>query len=445
MENILFLSLGIVLGSFAIYLILRAGNAGRMATAETWKTQADLVPALNQENKEQYAKITGLETQVKNLEEQNASLKQTSESTEQLMRKIMQEVTNEGLVKQGQVLTQQQEKTLGDILNPLRDRLKEFEQKVEDTRKETSTGNTQLLEQIKNLTTLNNTITEQTQNLTNALKGNTKTQGGWGEMVLERVLDSSGLVKGREYETQFTTTSGSGATIKPDAVIFLPEEKNIIVDAKVSLTAYEQYVSAADGSAEKDTALKAHVNSLKSHIKLLSEKDYHTAVNLKSPDFTLLFIPIESGFALTIQSDKELFEFAWSRRIVLVSPSTLLATLRTVASVWKAENSNRNTQEIARQAGDMYDKFVGFAESLVEIGKSIKKAEGSYDEAIKKLRDGKGSLVSRAEKLKILGVKANKNLPPAIAPDKDDEAFTTMVDDSALLPDPEDLDLAADE
>jgi DNA recombination protein RmuC len=174
MENILFLSLGIVLGSFAIYLILRAGNAGRMATAETWKTQADMVPALNQENKEQYAKITGLETQVKNLEEQNASLKQTSESTEQLMRKIMQEVTNEGLVKQGKVLTEQQEKTLGDILNPLRERLKEFEQKVEDTRKETSTGNTQLMEQIKNLTTLNNTITEQTQNLTNALKGNTK-------------------------------------------------------------------------------------------------------------------------------------------------------------------------------------------------------------------------------------------------------------------------------
>jgi DNA recombination protein RmuC len=326
-------------------------------------------------------------------------------------------------------------------VNPLKEKLKEFEQKVEDTRKEASTGNTQLLEQIKNLTTLNNTITEQTQNLTNALKGSTKTQGGWGEMILEKVLDSSGLAKGREYETQFVTSSSSGATIKPDAVVFLPEEKNIIVDAKVSLTAYEQYTSAADGSAEKETALKAHIVSLKNHIKNLAEKDYHTAINLKSPEFTLMFIPIESGFALSVQSDTELYEYAWSRRIVLVSPSTLLATLRTVASVWKAENSNKNTLEIARKAGDMYDKFVGFAENLQEVGKAIQKAETTYAEAIGKLSTGKGNLVNRAEKLRKLGLKTTKNIPQNLIADEEVEDIAAEDLPQSALPPLTEIDL----
>ncbi|MFN5218405.1 MAG: DNA recombination protein RmuC [Sphingomonadales bacterium] len=420
MENIVFLIIGIVVGVIVTYFIVKSQFSGKLAATETWKQQADLVPGLQQENKDQYARIASLEADVKNLTEQNKNLQQSNEATEKLMRKIMQEVTNEGLVKQGQVLTQQQEKTLGDILNPLKEKLKEFEQKVETTRQEASTGNTQLLEQIKNLTVLNNTITEQTQNLTNALKGNTKMQGGWGEMILERVLDSSGLTKGREYETQFVTSSSSGATIKPDAVIFLPEEKNIIVDAKVSLTAYEQYTSAADGSTEKELALKAHVTSLKNHIKQLSEKDYHTALDLKSPEFTLMFIPIESGFALTIQTDKELFEFAWSKKIVLVSPSTLLASLRTVASVWKAENSNKNTLEIARQAGDMYDKFVGFAETLNKVGDSIKKADTLFEDAVNKLSTGKGNLVNRAESLRKLGIKTTKALPAAMLPEADE-------------------------
>lgn len=422
MENIVFLIIGIVLGVIVTYFIVKSQFSGKLAATETWKQQADLVPALQQENKDQYARIASLEADVKNLTEQNKNLQQSNEATEKLMRKIMQEVTNEGLVKQGQVLTQQQEKTLGDILNPLKEKLKEFEQKVETTRQEANTGNTQLLEQIKNLTVLNNTITEQTQNLTNALKGNTQMQGGWGEMILERVLEGSGLSKGREYETQFVTSSSSGATIKPDAVIFLPEEKNIIVDSKVSLTAYEQYTSAADGSPEKETALKAHVASLKSHIKLLAEKDYHTALDLKSPEFTLMFIPIESGFALTMQNDKELFETAWSKKIVLVSPSTLLATLRTIASVWKAEKSNKNTQEIARQAGDMYDKFVGFAETLNEVGSAITKADAKYHEAVNKLSTGKGNLVNRAESLRKLGIKTTKALPAAMLTDADEIA-----------------------
>jgi DNA recombination protein RmuC len=441
MENIVFLIIGIVLGVVIAYFIIKSQFSGKLAASDTFRQQAELLPALQQENKDQYARIASLENEVKNLLDQNKNLQLNNESTEKLMRKIMQEVTNEGLVKQGQVLTQQQEKTLVDIVNPLKEKLKEFEQKVEDTRKEASTGNTQLLEQIKNLTTLNNTITEQTQNLTNALKGSTKTQGGWGEMILEKVLDSSGLAKGREYETQFVTSSSSGAVIKPDAVVFLPEEKNIIVDAKVSLTAYEQYTSAADGSAEKETALKAHIVSLKNHIKNLAEKDYHTAINLKSPEFTLMFIPIESGFALSVQSDTELYEYAWSRRIVLVSPSTLLATLRTVASVWKAENSNKNTLEIARQAGDMYDKFVGFAENLQEVGKAIQKAESTYAEAMGKLSIGKGNLVNRAEKLRKLGLKTTKNIPQNLISDEEAEDITAENLPQSALPPITEIDL----
>lgn len=431
MENIVFLIFGIVLGVIITYFIVKSQFSGKLASTETWKQQAEQVPALQLENKDQFARIATLEADVKNLTDLNNSLKQTAESTETVMRKIMQDVTNEGLLKQGQVLTKQQEKTLEDVLSPLKEKLKDFEKKVEDTRKEASTGNTQLLEQIKNLTVLNNTITQQTQNLTNALKGNTKMQGGWGEMILEKVLDSSGLSKGREYETQFVTSSSSGATIKPDAVVFLPEDKNIIVDAKVSLTAYEQYTSAPDGSPEKEAALKAHVISLKNHIKNLAEKDYHTAINLKSPEITLMFIPIESGFALSVQSDTELYEYAWSRRIVLVSPSTLLATLRTVASVWKAENSNKNTLEIARQAGDMYDKFVGFAENLQEVGKAIQKAESTYTEAVSKLSTGKGNLVSRAEKLRKLGLKTTKNIPQTFIADLDDVEDVTIIEDSS--------------
>lgn len=429
MENIVFLILGIILGVIITYFIVKSQFLGKLAAAETWKQQAELVPGLQEENKDQYAKIAALENEVKNLNEQNESLQQNSETTEQVLRKIMQDVTNEGLLKQGEVLTKQQEKTLSDLLNPLRDRIKDFENKVDETRKETSTGNIQLLEQIKNLTALNNTVTEQTQNLTNALKGNTKMQGGWGEMILESVLENCGLTRGQEYETQFTTSSSSGATIKPDAVIFLPEQKNIIVDAKVSLTAYEQYTSAEDGSAKKENALKAHVLSLKNHIKQLSEKDYHTALDLNSPEFTLMFIPIESGFALTMQTDKDLFEYAWSRKIVLVSPSTLLATLRTVASVWKAENSNKNTVEIARQAGEMFDKFVGFAETLTKVGDAIKKADNIYEEAYSKLRTGKGNLVRRADSLRKLGLSTSKNLPANLLPDEDE-----IESESALPP-----------
>lgn len=224
-----------------------------------------------------------------------------------------------------------------------------------------------------------------------------------------------------EYETQFVTKNQINETIKPDAVIFLPDNKNLIIDSKVSLTAYERYTSAEEGTIEKEQALKEHIESLKSHIKLLSAKDYHTGLDLNSPDFTLLFIPIESGFVATISQDTTLFNYAWERKIVLVSPSTLLATLRTIASVWKTEYQTRNAIEIARQAGDLYDKFVSFTQDMEDVGKHMKRAEDAHAGALNKLSTGKGNLVSRAEKLHKLGIKSTKKINQGLIQDEEPE------------------------
>jgi DNA recombination protein RmuC len=319
------------------------------------------------------------------------------------------------------MLSDQQQVKLNDVLNPLKEKLLAFETQVNEGQKNSLHQNTVLLEQIKNLTNLNQTVTQKTEDLTNALKGSNKSQGNWGEMILERVLESSGLKKGMEYETQFVTKNQINETIKPDAVIFLPDNKNLIIDSKVSLTAYERYTSAEEGTIEKEQALKEHIESLKSHIKLLSAKDYHTGLDLNSPDFTLLFIPIESGFVATISQDTTLFNYAWERKIVLVSPSTLLATLRTIASVWKTEYQTRNAIEIARQAGDLYDKFVSFTQDMEDVGKHMKRAEDAHAGALNKLSTGKGNLVSRAEKLHKLGIKSTKKINQGLIQDEEPE------------------------
>ena len=244
-------------------------------------------------------------------------------------------------------------------------------------------------------------------------------------MILERVLESSGLKKGMEYDTQFVTKNQVNETIKPDAVIFLPDNKNIIIDSKVSLVAYERFTSSKEGTIEKEQALKDHIESLKSHIKLLSAKDYHTAFDLQSPDFTLLFIPIESGFVATISQDYSLFNFAWERKIVLVSPSTLLATLRTIASVWKTEYQTRNSLEIAKQAGDLFDKFVSFTQDMEDVGKHIKRAEDAHTGALNKLSTGKGNLIGRAEKLHKLGIPSSKKIAKHLTQDDEPEDEST--------------------
>ncbi|MEY3855201.1 MAG: hypothetical protein RIS68_1215 [Bacteroidota bacterium] len=415
--TILYIILAIIAGAGASYLLLQGKInllTSQLAQLSSIQAKAD---ALDLENKTMFGKLSQLEGQ-------NETLKATLESQksdEEKMRKMLIDISNESVLKQGKMLSDQQQVKLNDVLNPLKEKIKEFEDKVNHGQKSNFEQNTALLEQIKNLTQLNQTVTQKTEDLTNALKGSNKSQGNWGEMILERVLESSGLKKGMEYETQFVTQNNINETIRPDAVIFLPDQKNIIIDSKVSLVAYERYTSASEGSQEKDQALKDHIESLKNHIKLLSAKDYHTGLNLNSPDFTLLFIPIESGFVATVSQDTSLFNFAWDRKIVLVSPSTLLATLRTIASVWKTEYQTRNAIEIARQAGEMLDKFSAFTHDLEDVGKHIKRAEDALQNALNKLSTGKGNLVGRADKLAKLGVKSSKKINPNLIQDHEPE------------------------
>jgi DNA recombination protein RmuC len=256
---------------------------------------------------------------------------------------------------------------------------------------------------------LNLQITKEAENLTKALKGESKTQGNWGEFVLESILEKSGLIKGEQYETQVSKTADNSKRLQPDVVLHLPEDKHIIIDSKVSLTAYEKFTGSND-EPEREREIKNHLLSIRSHIRALSEKNYQSLYDLGSLDFVLLFMPIESAFSLAVQSDPELFTDAYDKNIVIVSPSTLIATLRTIASIWRQENQNRNALEIARQGGQLCDKFVAFSDDLIKIGENLNTTKKNYELAMNKLSDGKGNLVTRTEKLRELGAKATKNM-----------------------------------
>lgn len=308
---------------------------------------------------------------------------------------------------------EQNRTNLDVILAPLRDKIKDFEQKVEQSYKIESAERNSLKGEIKNLIELNKQISDEANNLARALKGDTKKQGNWGEVILERILERSGLVKGSEYEVQFSTTNEEGKRIQPDIIINLPDNKHIIVDSKVSLVAYDAMVNASTDE-DREKYLRDHILSVRSHIKSLSEKAYQTSSDINTPDFVLLFMPIESSFGLAVQADNELYSFAWDKKIVIVSPSTLLATLKTISSLWKQEKQTRNAIEIARQGGALYDKFKNFLDDLIEIGNKMDAAKKAYGEAMNKLSTGPGNLVKRVEDLKKLGAKSTKDMPQAI-------------------------------
>lgn len=290
-------------------------------------------------------------------------------------------------------------------LQPLGSHIKAFQEKIDKNAEERNT----LRGEIKALIDLNQQMSEEAKNLTNALKGDNKQQGNWGEVVMERILEDSGLEKGREYKLEVSTENNSGDRIRPDAVVYLPDNKHVIIDSKVSLIGYQAFV-AADNEDERKVYAKNHVESIKTHIKALSDKSYQTSLGLNTPDFVLMFMPIEPAFGVALQTEPELFSFAWDRKIVVVSPTTLLATLRTIASIWKQEKQTRNAIEIARQGGALYDKFVGFVDELKIIRKYIDQTSQAYDKAWNKLSSGTGNLIGRAEKIKALGAKTSKNL-----------------------------------
>jgi len=302
-------------------------------------------------------------------------------------------------------------KSLSEILNPLKERIQDFEKKVDETYKNELRDKISLSEEVKALARLNTRISEEANNLTKALKGDVKKQGNWGEVILERVLERSGLTRGQEYEREVVVDGADSSVQRPDVIIHLPDNKHIIIDSKVSLVAYERLMSA-ETEDHRVAYLKDHINSLRSHVKLLSEKNYQNAQNLNTPDFVLMFLPIEASFSVAVQGDSDIFAYAWERKIVIVSPTTLLATLRTISSIWKQENQTKNAQEIARLSGALYDKFIGFAEDMAKIKTNIDRTSNSFDDAMKKMKDGSGNIIRTAEKIKELGAKTgNKSLP----------------------------------
>ena len=352
-------------------------------------------------------------TQNENLQNRLSEQKAELEELNKKFTKEFENLANRILEEKSQKFSDQNKTNLDIILNPFKEKLKEFENKVDQTYRAESAERVTLKAEIKNLVELNKQISEEANNLATALKGDNKQQGNWGELVLEKILERSGLVDGTEYKTQITSTNVDGDKIRPDVVIFLPDNKHVVVDSKVSLVAYNACVNAIS-EEERLKYLKLHIDSLRSHVKLLSDKNYQTAAGFESPDFVLLFVPIESSFSLAVQGDAELFNFAWDRKIVIVSPSTLLATLRTIASIWKQERQTRNALEIAEEGGKLYDKFVAFYEDLKKVGEKMDEGKKIYTESMKKLYDGSGNLIRRAEKMRELGAKTTKQLPQNI-------------------------------
>lgn len=346
-----------------------------------------------------------------NLKAQREISQKQQQNLEELQQKFTLEfsnIANKLLDEKSAKFTAQNQSNLDQILNPLKANIKSFEEKVEKVYQTEAAERSQLKGVIFQLMDQSKQIQTDANNLTKALKGDNKKQGTWGEIVLERVLETSGLVKDREYTIQKSLNSAEGARLQPDVIVNLPDEKNLIVDAKISLVAYERMVSAED-EEEKLIYLKQHLLSIKNHIDGLSAKNYQHLYAIHSPDFVLLFLPIEASFSVTVQADTELFNYAWNKKVVLVSPTTLLATLRTIASIWKVDRQNKNVFEIAEEAGALYDKFVGFLNDMEKIGKHIEQTQKAHDDAFKKLQYGSGNLIGKVEKIKKLGAKTKSN------------------------------------
>jgi DNA recombination protein RmuC len=358
------------------------------------------------------SELTRKNTEYENLQIHNLKRDEELAKQQEQLRKDFELLANKILDEKSEKFTLQNKENIKQILNPLQEKIQVFEKKVEDTQKESISMHSALKEQLLGLKDLNQQMTKEATNLTRALKGDSKMQGNWGELVLERVLEKSGLEKDREYFVQQSFTTAEGSRVLPDVVLHLPDNKRMIIDSKVSLTDYERYVNADED--ERPQFLKAHVNSIRKHVDQLSDKKYEDLYDIQSPDFVLMFIPIEPAFAIAINDDNTLYNKAFEKNIVIVTPSTLLATLRTIDTMWNNEKQQQNAIEIARQAGALYDKFEGLVIDLTGVGKKIDDAKKDYSSAMNKLVEGRGNLISSVQKLKKLGAKAKKSLPEAI-------------------------------
>ncbi len=458
MEWIIGLLIGLVVGWAIAWGATRRDVAKLQNQLTVSQQQAEKVQTLEEANQEKRDQITELTTQKTHLQTQYAQMKQQSQDDQAAYQALLEKF-NQSQVELAQLREQSQQQaqqyqekietlkesetrlsqqfenlanrifqqkeekfkwqsqnTLNQILAPFQKDINDFKKRVESIYQDETKERASLRKEIQDLSELNETMSQQAKNLTVALKGDQKAQGDWGEVILERVLEASGLRKGHEYDTQFSAKDDAGQTYRPDAIVYLPDNKQVIVDAKVSLTAYERYTTADDEN-QRTQALKQHIQSISAHIKGLSEKNYDQLEGVESLDFTLLFIPIEAAFVLAFQQDKQLFNQAFKKHIIIVTPTTLLATLRTIYHAWKHDKQNQNAAKIAQRAEHLLNKFRGLCESLEELGSQLSKSQHAYDETMKKLTKGKGNLVQQTMQLQELGVSMRKSLPQQIQQD----------------------------
>ncbi|MQU43464.1 DNA recombination protein RmuC [Pseudomonas helleri] len=358
------------------------------------------------------AQAAGLSAELREQQESHQQRLSDLQGSRDELRAQFSELAGKIFDEREQRFAQTSNERLGQLLDPLKERIQSFEKRVEESYQQEARERFSLGKELERLQQLNLRLSDEATNLTRALKGQ-KTQGNWGELILERVLEHAGLEKGREYQTQVSLKGPDGERFQPDVLILLPGDKQVVVDSKVSLTAYQQFVGA-DDDVIGQAALKQHVLSLRNHVKGLAGKDYKRLEGLHSLDFVLLFVPIEAAFSAALQAEPNLFQEAFDRNIVIVSPTTLLATLRVIDSLWKQERQSQNAREIAERAGWLYDKFVLFIQDLDEVGNRLQQLDKAYAAARNKLTDGRGNLVSRSEQLKLLGARASKSLPPEL-------------------------------
>jgi len=419
--EILYLIIGLAFGlalGWVIKLLISKNESGRIEERNNLLREENdkLDNELNSEREKVLklnSDISSLKADYDNLQEKLAEQKGEIEKLQEKFIKEFENLANKILEEKSSKFTEQNKANLDQILKPLSDKIKDFENKVEETYDKESKERFSLAKEIKGLQELNLKMSRDATNLTNALKGDSKVMGNWGEMILESILEKSGLVKDREYFIQESHLTDDGRRLQPDVIVKLPEQRNIIIDSKVSLVAYDRYCSVED-EKEKDNELKSHIISIRNHINNLSSKNYQSIYELETLDFVIMFVPVEPAYSLAAQNDWTLVNEATEKNIVLISPSILLIALKTIASLWRREFQNRNALEIAKKSGDLLDKFKLFVDDLVAIGNNLKTTKDNYDKAMNKLVDGKGNLISRAEKIKELGAKTSKSLPQNI-------------------------------